>query len=447
MREMCDADHHVTAIFDKKWCDGNTSDLPVRNFAQGRENFTSGYLISHKGLFSLPIMGFRELRNYIRYLNYPEQSPFYLFRVENHFPKFMQFFLRMGVVRKLLATSFSQGLLIGFEKIVPPYREVTQWLEENRPDVIVGSPVNLWWSQEEEYIKAGKALGIPTVISVLSWDNITTKGVFKIIPDIMVVWNETHLQDALKLDIPSEKLILTGAAMFDKWLDHQLKPTPYNDFCERVGLDAAKPFVLYLGSSQNIAKDESWIVDELADKLLSSHDERLKGMNILVRPHPSNAAGLGRLSRANLAVWPQGGSFPDDQTSFQDFFDSLYYSVCTVGINTSGMLDALAFGKPGITLLVERYRITQREAVHYQHLFNSDCLEVANNTEEVIGFIRDLMNGRDSKRESRKRFLVEFYRPYGLEYSAGNITTKVIEMAGQGVDLPAIKEMLLATLN
>ena len=391
----------------------------------------------------MPVFGIRELRNYVRYLRYPEQSSFYLKRVEGHFPKIFQILLRIPSAQKLLASDFSWRFFENLERLIPPRRRTIRHLQNYSPDVIVASPVNLWWSEEVDYIKAGKRLGIPTAIAVLSWDNITTKGVFHEIPDLTLVWNDAHYQEALKTQIPADGMIITGAPHFDKWLTMKAAPSDYASFCARAGLDAAKPFVLYLGSSQNIAKDESWVVEALVKQLRASSDEALRQVQILVRPHPANAQGFIKIFNPTVIVWPPGGSLPDNQTDFQDFYDTLLRCKCTLGINTSGMLDALVFGKPGITLMVDRYAETQIETIHYRHLLESNALEVASNLSEAIDIIELTLRGQDSRKEDRRKFVNRFIRPRGENTPAGYATAVAIELLGSGRTSDQIEQELV----
>ena len=432
VRELCEAGHMVTALFDPKWCDGYTTADPVNYFAEKNENFSWDYLVPRSGWLHFPILGIRELRNYVRYLRYPEQSPFYLKRVERKFPKLFQYILRPRLVQTLLATEMIWQAFTIFERLVPPPKGIVDKVKNYNPDVILASPVNLWWSQEVDYIKAGKMLEIPTVVAVFSWDNLTTKGVFHENPDLTLVWNETHASEAAKLQIPKDGMVITGAPVFDKWSVHDIEPTDYVPFCNEVGLDAGKPFVVYLGSSQNIAKDESWIVEALARELRDSTDEYLQSMQILVRPHPANSQGLRQISMPNVVVWPPGGSLPDGTASFQGFFDTLFHGKCTIGVNTSGMLDALVFGKPGITILVDRYAVTQIEALHYQHLFSTNALDVAQNIPEIADLISKILRGQDRRKELRRQFVQEFIKPRGENILAGRVAALAIEMICSG---------------
>jgi len=442
IRELCEAGHSVKVLFDEKWCNRTTTDEAVRALDERLEQFSWEFLIPRMDLLWLPIFGIRELRNYVRYLRYPEQSPFYLQRVEKKFPNIIQFVLRRKGVQKFLSSDFFWRFLDLFEKSVPVHKKAIQWLKDYDPDVLVATPANLWWSQEVDYIKAAKYLRIPTIIAVYSWDNVSTKGVFHEIPDLTVGWNSSHFREALKLGVPAEKMIVAGAPIFDKWMKNDLIPSDRSSFCQNVGLDSKRPFILYLGSSQNIAKDESWFVESLAVHLENSSNKELQELQILVRPHPANATGLSKLAIPRVVVWPSSGSLPNSKISLQDFYDSLYHSVGTLGINTSGMLDALVFGKSGMTILVDRYAITQANAIHYQDLFNTQALEVATAMDETLEIVTRFMVGRDNKKVLRQKFVKDFIRPRGENTPAGYVLARIVEMMASGQSPETIDKSL-----
>ena len=54
-------------------------------------------------------------------------------------------------------------------------------------------------SDQVEYIKASQALGIRSGLCVHSWDNLTNKGLIRIIPDRVFVWNETQRREAVTM--------------------------------------------------------------------------------------------------------------------------------------------------------------------------------------------------------------------------------------------------------
>ena len=187
---------------------------------------------------------------------------------------------------------------------------------------------------------------------ILSWDNTSTKGLFHIQPNLFLTWNDAHREELIKYHGASaDRIRITGSPFFDKWFDIVAPPTSREAFLPRVGLDPQRPFVLYLGSSSNIAKDETWFIRELRQAFAGHANERLRAMQISFAPIPpigkSDTACRGR-----IPMWPPVGALPDTDAALGDFRNSMEHAACVVGINTSGMLDAIIYGKPVITPLI-----------------------------------------------------------------------------------------------
>ena len=49
-------------------------------------------------------------------------------------------------------------------------------------------------------------------------------------------------------------MLSTGAQCFDHWFNWE--PRPREEFCARVGLDPAKPYVVYLGGGFDVGEEE-----------------------------------------------------------------------------------------------------------------------------------------------------------------------------------------------
>src|SRR5262249_38671888 len=88
---------------------------------------------------------------------------------------------------------------------IPAGSRITAYLRERRPDVVLVSPLIELASPLLDYLKAARALGIRTGICVASWDNLTSKGLLRSVPDRVFVWNETQRREAIELHgIPAE---------------------------------------------------------------------------------------------------------------------------------------------------------------------------------------------------------------------------------------------------
>ena len=85
------------------------------------------------------------------------------------------------------------NILFNFtEKVSGSPKTHKKIINDFKPDIIIGSPGNLRHSEEIEFIKYGKSKNILTILFILTWDNLTTKGGFNVMPDKFFAWNKYH---------------------------------------------------------------------------------------------------------------------------------------------------------------------------------------------------------------------------------------------------------------
>ena len=322
------------------------------------------------------------------------------------------------------------------EEAIPTSRRVTRYIAAERPDAVLASPVIEFASSQVEYLKSARKLGIRTGICVASWDNLTGKGLLRFVPDRVFVWNDVQRAELEDMHgIPRSRVVLTGAQRFDDWFDRT--PTaPREEFTRKVGLDASKPYVLYLCSSPFIAPDEVGFVRRWAAAIRGSDSPVLREAGLLVRPHPQNGrqwAGAELAGLGNIAVWPTQGAQPDAGAARADYFDSLAHSACIVGINTSGLIEAGIVGKSVLTVLDADFEGTQAGTLHFQYLRweNGGLLHVARDLDEhTTQLERALEQDADDSRQVTS-FVERFCRPHGLDQAAAPLVAAGIEELGR----------------
>ena len=82
-------------------------------------------------------------------------------------------------------------------------------LTDEAPDVLLVSPLVRFGSEQSDWVKSAKALGIPVGFPVFSWDNLTTKGVIHVEPDRIFVWNAVQKREATEYyGIAPEKIVV-----------------------------------------------------------------------------------------------------------------------------------------------------------------------------------------------------------------------------------------------
>jgi hypothetical protein len=327
------------------------------------------------------------------------------------------------------AVSGLADLLARIERSVPPDPGHVRYLEEQRPDLLLVTPlVNLEMSQAD-WVKAGRAAGVPVGFPVFSWDNLTTKGLVHEAPDRVFVWNAIQRREAAVYHrIPAGQVEMTGATRFDAFF----AMTPGADrraFCRRVGFDPGRPILCYLCSSEFVAEREVGFVRRWVAAVRA--DPRLSACAILVRPHPRTLdqwiepGALRGIAggEAQIALAGSRGMNAD-----QTLYDALYHSAAVVGLNTSAQIEAGILGKPVCTLVAPEFARGQAGTLHFQYLLRSSggFVEMAGDMDEHRAHLASALEGRYDRLRIRD-FIGAFVRPHGLDRPATPILADAIE--------------------
>ena len=121
-------------------------------------------------------------------------------------------------------------------------------------------------------LRSARELGIPSLVLVFNWDNLSSKGAFAIKPDYLAVWGEQSVEHAVDIHgFERERVRILGVPTFDSYFHHTPGSTT-SPFPFRYALFAGcyAPF------------DEASAV-ELLDRTIEEHGLDLK---VVYRPHP-----------------------------------------------------------------------------------------------------------------------------------------------------------------
>ena len=439
IRQLCDRGHHVKVLHGDAYADKPVVvDNALRACNSELSNFESMPMRFRKKW--LRLSNVRELIDYANYLRPQHPTPWeaHRWRRQIIFKPLSKALKYSRRVNQLFANQRVFRMLKWMERRIPTDPEILRWLNAERPDVVVSSPYIMPRTSEIEYIQAARALEIPTIAIVLSWDNLTTKGTFHIIPDAVMVWNNTLVKEATVLhDVPRENIFITGAPVFDFWFDMQ--PTlDYASFCDKTGLGADQPYVLYLCSSKYISGDETLFVREFTKAL--NRGENTQNIKVLVRPHPLNMGIWEGVADESIAVWPHNAFWVDNPEVKQDFYHSIFHSRAVIGVNTSAIIEAAILDKPCVTIMDEQYNFRQSGQGHFGHLLEADFLEITHSFAESAAVIADILAGKDAKQAQRQRFVSGFIRPHGLDRPASEIMARAIEAAALQEDIQQLPE-------
>jgi hypothetical protein len=337
--------------------------------------------------------------------------------------------------RPVLRTRGGRALLAAalrrMERALPADPNLAAYVENYPADVILVTPMLTLGSEQIDVLRVARHRGVPTALCVGSWDHLSSKALIREAPDRVFVWNETQKREAVTLHgVPADRVVVTGAQCFDQWFQRQ--PTlDRGAFCRKVGLDPDRPYILYVCSALfEGSPSEAQFVRRWIEALRTSGDPLLEQAGILVRPHPKrlfewDAVTLDGL--ANVSRWPRDGVAPFDAASKADYFDSLFHSAVTVGLNTSALIEAGIVGRAVHTVLLPEFYDNQEGTLHFRYLLDGGLVRVARDlpahVAQVAASLRDSGDGVSHNRA----FIEQFVRPRGLAVAATPVFADAVE--------------------
>ena len=315
--------------------------------------------------------------------------------------------------------------LQALENLVPSDPICERFLQSENADVLLVTPLVDFSSRQVDLVKSARHLGLPVGFPVFSWDNLSTKGVVHVAPDRLFVWNEIQQREALDLHgLDANRVIVTGAPRFDAFLE--TRPSEEREaLCRRLGFNAERPIVTYLGSAPFISPLEPSFVDQWIGRLRSAPSAEVRAANILIRPHPRSS---GAWNDWRSDRWPGVGMFKTSFLGDQALYDSIYHADVVVALNTSAQIEAGLLGKPVLTVLTPEYAPGQQGSVHFNYLLKEQGghVEVATDTDQHLAQLEAVLRGEfDSER--CQRAIERFVRPAGIDRPASPILADAVE--------------------
>ena len=441
IRLLVERGHHVDLVFDnpEKQAEGTAALDSLRDLPGSVENL--GRIPRRDDRWVVVTQAVRGTMDYVRYLH-PSfaDTPYLRDRMRSALPPIFSIFsgwktASVGTTQRLIE------ILARCERAIPSSGIVESFISSRRPDAVLVTPLVVDRSPQTDVIKSAQALGIPAALCVASWDHLTTKGLMRVQPDLVAVWNDEQRKEAIEYhSADPERIVVTGAQPFDRWFERT--PTERGAFCGKVGLPRDRPFVLFVGSTASISAPETEL--RFVRRWIQTLRQQpgLAHIGVLVRPHPYNSTHWRDVSfddLANVSIYPRSAN-PVNEADRQDYFDSLYHSEAVVGVNTTAMIEAAIVGRTVHTVLADEFRDTQEGTLHFRYLLseNGGFLRVAGSLVEHARQIAETVQRPDIGRAACLRFVSTFIRPAGVDVQTTPILVDALErLASAGRLAPA----------
>jgi len=298
------------------------------------------------------------------------------------------------------------------------------------PEVVIGTyPINYL---EAKILYAAEKAGVKKVIHLLSWDNITSKGIFPVKADFYVAWGSIMAEEIKSYyQVRDDQFAICGVPHFD----HHINRKKDTIIFEKYGIDPKRPYVFFGMSSPRFAPYEIEIIEEM-----SKWD-----IQMIVRPHPQNVTGsmadkswLGRLEK--LKRPGLGLSLPQLEASrirwsmmdndMDELTDIIHFSSVVLNSGSTISIDALILGKPVIITSFDAHRKLGywksarrlKDYVHLRKFISKGGAEVAYDFDGLRSHISTYISNPDHGFTKRKKVGEEYC--YKLD---GRSTDRVID--------------------
>ena len=366
--------------------------------------------------------GLRLGLDYLRYLEpFYDTAPLRRVRAHDRTPRLLLALAHPPLLSSAMWRSLYGTCLHWLDAFVPPPASIVDFVREHRPDAVLVTPLVDLGSQQIDYVRAARLLGIPSCLPVWSWDHLTSKAYLRDRPQRVLVWNETQRREAVDVHgVPADRVVVTGAQCFDHWFTRTNQRTR-EAFCAELGFDPQKPIVLYVCTGLiKGSPREPQFVREWLEMIRASGDPILATCNVLVRPHPAQTEDWQDVDLSAFAPVTVSGGNPVDERTRTDYFDALYHSAAVVGLNTSAFIEAGIVGREVLTILEPRYHDNQEGTAHFQYLLQigGGLLRVGRDRPSHVAQLGEALRRPVTAEHPHKAFLEAFVRPRGLTHAA-----------------------------
>ncbi len=289
------------------------------------------------------------------------------------------------------------------EQRIPPTPELEAAVGALGVDAVFLVSRCLLGGSDAEVLKIARHLGVPSIMLVWSWDNLSSKATLNEHPDLLIVWNELQVGEAVDFHgVPPERVLALGAANFDHFFAEirEARPEP-----------AKTPVIVYLGSSPKVVPNEPAVFACWLAAVRANPDLRLQNAQVVIRPHPASRRWKGWTPPPGVEL-----SVPDAKVETPTLARLLTRADAVVALNTSAELEAAIAGKPVLTFRAGDAARGQEGSLHFHYLLEERGGFVLDSAtlDEHVERLSTVLGGEHDP-EPTRRFVSRFIRPLGLD--------------------------------
>lgn len=281
---------------------------------------------------------------------------------------------------------------------------------------------------------AAKALNLPTLGVLRSWDNLF-KGL-RIRPDKLAVWNPVNRQEAIDLmKYHPERVVALGGTQFDAYFSPEANWSRER-FAQALNLDPARPIITLatLGAFLNLY-DETYLVDILLSAINAG---RINGHpQLVIRLHPASRVehfskyqhlSDVRISHVTGYIPTLGWTMTREDVIFMA--NLLRHSDVVVSPGSTITIETAIFDTPTVVPVFNTYQpelgdeqYDHHLSMHFKRLAEQDLIPLISEPEDLIPAVNRSLTDRSWYREQRAQLVRDY-----ILYTDGKSTERLIDL-------------------
>ena len=302
------------------------------------------------------------------------------------------------------------------ERRLMPRDRFAVFIERYRPSAVFATDVQ--HANDVRLLHEARARRIPAVGMVRSWDNLTSKGFIRVIPDILLVNNEVVREEAIRLhDIPADQIRVVGIPHYDAYLTN--RRSSREEFFKRISGDPAKRLIVFAPTGDRYLSNN----DVDPGILAALREYAPRDCQILVRlpPHDSVASLEKLASDARVIIErpaPPYATVNPRKIEFdfemdRHLADTLAHASLVISGPSTIAIDAAFFDAPIILAAFDGFAVRPyRESVrryfdyeHHQPILASGGARIARTVAEFRRYLNEYLAHPELDHAGRKKIV------------------------------------------
>lgn len=275
-----------------------------------------------------------------------------------------------------------------------------------------------------------KQRGVFIVGMPRSWDNFTSHGLIRVVPDFLIVENK-YLYDLVNtvqnMRLKEENIFISGLPHYDIYKKTTSPYVSREEFLQKLNISQDKKVILYGAMGDYFVHEGE--IGKIFERL-SKSGKIDKDMHLLYRAHPrfekqfEKMVNLSSVTPDSVAMHigrdQAGKEIGEDDT--KHLINSVLHSEFIITSASTMAIDATSLGKPVICIAYDlnipniRYWMSAKrfydKYTHFEDLVSTGGVKVVRNDDELANAINSYTKNKDEDKEGRVKLLETFVNPF-----------------------------------